>query len=104
MKQITTMCDRFFEGKPSLAKKWRANFIVNHGKATLLYTHYQHIIAIYDLESEKFIGTYYEKDADKRGLDDILEYHKMNPDKIKYFKKNFIEDMKSKWVNLFGES
>ena len=70
MKQIQECLDRAFTNKKPLKKKWRA--IISDNK--LILVHYQHLILVYDLIDNVIIYSWWEKSADKRGLDAALEY------------------------------
>jgi hypothetical protein len=79
MKQIQTCLDRVFAGEPPLKQKWRAHL----GRATvcdnhrwLLLHHYHHLVLVVDLDTKEIIRQWWEKPADKRGLDAALAYLK----------------------------
>ena len=97
MKQIEVMCDRIYEGKPTLNKKWKAFFIeLDEYGDCICFLHYQHLIAVYSLGNNSFVRTWYEKDADLRGLNDILTYHTNNKKKIYLYKEKILPAKKEK--------
>lgn len=82
MKQIEECLGRFFSGKPALAKKWRAYYNIAKSTPTLLLMHYHHIILEYDFYNEIVLHSWWEKNADKRGLDAALHYLKNREQKL----------------------
>lgn len=72
MKQIDECFDRLFAGKKPLAKKWQAR---SDGWRIVLF-HYHHRILIYDIKRKQAVFEWWEKPADKRGLDAAKEYLK----------------------------
>ncbi len=91
MKQIETMCDRLYEGKTSLNKKWKAFYInLNEYGDCICFLHYQHLIAVYSLDKNDFVRTWYEKPADLRGLNDIKVYHQERTAKIRLYKDKIL--------------
>ncbi|MEB2277013.1 hypothetical protein LAV82_23625 [Bacillus sp. ILBB4] len=76
MKQIDECLTREFSGKPSLKRKWRAFLGTNpktHCRMLLLY-HYHHLILRYDVDHHVVLYEWWEKPADKRGLDSAKEW------------------------------
>lgn len=72
MKQIQECLDRFFDtNKGPLKRKWQA--LLNGPHHLHLY-HYHHLILVYDLENHEIQYEWWEKPADKRGLDAAKEY------------------------------
>jgi hypothetical protein len=67
MLQIKTCLKQAFEKKePPSSQKWKA-FIRND----ILYLfHYHHKVLVYDVSKKVIIYEWWEKKADKRGLDD----------------------------------
>jgi hypothetical protein len=82
MKQINMVLDRHFEAKPPLSHKWGVIKCPTHTNAIRLY-HYHHLILIYDLDAETSLYQWWEKRADKRGLDAALLYLKERAQSIK---------------------
>lgn len=77
MKQIKECLDRVFQGTPPLkSKKWKA--FVGHwlGKNPnhLFVFHYHHLVLVYDTMEHKVLYEWWERSADKRGLDSAKEY------------------------------
>lgn len=72
MKQIRECMDRAFEGKRPLAKKWKA-VISNDETNYLFLTHYHHLILVYDLDTNTILHKWWERPADKRGLDSAMK-------------------------------
>lgn len=102
MKQIETMCDRIYEGKPTLNKKWKAFFIeLDEYGDCICFFHYQHLVAVYSLYNNDFIRTWYEKDADLRGLNDIKKYHEENKQKLSLYKEKILPAKKDKIKEVF---
>jgi hypothetical protein len=75
MKQIQVMLDRHFEGKPPLSHKWRVIKCPFNKNAIRVY-HYLHLILVYDLDNHMVLYSWWEKPADKRGLESCLAYLK----------------------------
>jgi len=69
------MLDRYFAGKRTLSRKWRA---YRHPdlENVIVVCHYHHLVLMYDLFSDRPLYTWWERPADKRGLDACLEYLK----------------------------
>lgn len=83
MKQMHECLSRFFEGRPfRLSDKWKA---LKMGE-NLLLLHYHHPVLVYDIARQVIVTEWWEKPADKRGLDSakiwLKAYHKEN-DSIK---------------------
>lgn len=71
MKQIDECLSRAFEGKPPLKKKWQLLKAVSKTRdyhQWHLY-HYHHLVLVYCPSSHTFLHEWWEKQADKRGLD-----------------------------------
>lgn len=82
MKQIDKCLTRAFEYKnPSWSHKWKAFIQSNpdHGRILRLY-HYCHLVLVYLVDDQFIFYEWWEKPADKRGLDSAKEwleqYHK----------------------------
>jgi len=72
MKQIDECFDRHFAGKKPLAKKWQVRRIEH----CLFLFHYHHKVLVYDTREKRVAFQWWEKPADKRGLDAAKEYLK----------------------------
>lgn len=72
MKQINECLDRHFDGKKPLAKKWQ----VRGDEYRIALFHYHHRVLIYDLKRKQVLFEWWQKPADKRGLDAAKEYLK----------------------------
>lgn len=70
MKQIQDCFDRHFEGKPPLKKKWQ----LRESDNVLFLFHYHHLIMIYEMTKNKIMYEWWERPADKRGLDAAKAY------------------------------
>lgn len=75
MKQIDTCLTRVFDRKPPLQQKWKA-FIAEGGycKGELHLYHYHHLVLIYHVEKDFIMYEWWEKQADKRGLESAKEW------------------------------
>lgn len=71
MKQIEQCLDKAFNKKlPAPSKKWKAFF--HDG---LLYVfHYHHLVLVYYPTHHQYLAEWWERPADKRGLDSAKEY------------------------------
>lgn len=77
MKQINECLDRFFKKQKPLKKKWKAfETKDDEGNAYLLLYHYHHLVLAYNLTKEEVAYEWYEKPADKRGLESAKKYLK----------------------------
>lgn len=76
MKQIDECLDRAFSGKKPLKKKWRA-FIT---QGVLFLYHYHHLVLVYDIDTDWIVKEWWEKQADKRGLEAAKAYLKQMQD------------------------
>lgn len=85
MKQIDECLTRFVQKKRPLKKKWRAYLNGARFNPTLLLYHYEHLILEFDLTEEKVLKHWWEKAADKRGLNSAIEWLDQNNDKVKDF-------------------
>lgn len=65
MKQIDECLTRAFKKNKPLRKKWQAAINGNH----LILVHYHHLVMVYDIETHTYLHEWWEKPADKRGLD-----------------------------------
>ncbi|MEK4781026.1 hypothetical protein NST86_33200 [Bacillus sp. FSL L8-0199] len=77
MKQISDCIDRALKGLPPLeSKKWKAYLQWNEEHRThyICLYHYQHLVLIYDTVKKSILHQWWEKPADKRGLDSAKEY------------------------------
>lgn len=70
MKQIRECLDRAFENKVPFNRKWRS--IIEDDK--LILVHYHHLVLVFDLIDKNILHSWWEKPADKRGLDSALRY------------------------------
>ena len=70
MKQIQECLDRHFEGKFPLQKKWQAR----EREDRLYLYHYHHLILVVNLKSKHLEYAWFEKQADKRGLNSAIKY------------------------------
>ncbi|KAF2421578.1 hypothetical protein [Bacillus subtilis] len=85
MKQIDECLTRFVQKKMPLRKKWRAHLNCARFNPTLLLFHYDHLILEFDLTEEKILNQWWERAADKRGLDSAVEWLDKNNEKVKVF-------------------
>jgi hypothetical protein len=76
MKQIEECLERAFSGKAPLpSKKWKAVIVEDKQFGKVLYLfHYHHQILIYIVDRHQFAEEWWEKQADKRGLDSAKEW------------------------------
>lgn len=76
MKQIDEVLTRhLIDKKPPLLKKWQVTTRLPHfasDQPILFLLHYHHLILAVDLQSKRVLHSWYEKPADKRGLDSAL--------------------------------
>ena len=79
MKQIDDCLNRFFTQQKPLKKKWQA---VKQNETLVYLFHYQHLVLVYDCIEAKVIYEWWEKQADKRGLDSAKEWFLSNEDII----------------------
>lgn len=70
MKQIDECLDRVFNGQRPLNKKWKAFIIEGY----LYVFHYTHRVFVLRLHDRHIIEQWWEKPADKRGLNAIKLY------------------------------
>lgn len=76
MKQMQECLDRAFQDKPPTpSRKWKA-FINYHPdyRGHLHLYHYHHLVLVYDTNTHAIRYQWWEKPADKRGLDSAKEY------------------------------
>lgn len=82
MKQIDDMLTRhLIEDKPALRKKWQAITVKAHfddDVDQLHIYHYHHLVLKLDLVHKKILFTWYERPADKRGLNSSLVWLKQH--------------------------
>lgn len=70
MKQIDIALSRAFDKQPPLGSaKWKAFIQYLAGDPILYLYHYHHRVLVYDIYGEKILSEWWEKPADKRGLD-----------------------------------
>lgn len=68
--------DRAFNNqRPPDSKKWKGIWIEHpeYGKVLYLY-HYHHVVLVYDDKNHRLLYQWWEKQADKRGLESAKEY------------------------------
>ncbi|SFJ64536.1 hypothetical protein SAMN02799624_05348 [Paenibacillus sp. UNC496MF] len=73
MKQIQECLDRLFAGQAPIKQKWQARLPADPPQTLFLF-HYHHLVLVYDLSVNRPIYRWWEKQADKRGLDSALIY------------------------------
>ncbi len=74
MKQMDVCLDRvFLELKPLPNSKWKAMIVLDH---LLLVYHYTHYVLGYDIKTHTVFHEWWERPADKRGLEAAKEYLK----------------------------
>lgn len=98
MKQIDEMFQRFIDRKPPKKHKWQIRQYLYLGRPVLLFAHYQHIIAIYHVDSKTYLRQWYETDTDKRGLDAIVRYLDEHGDIVAKYSKDVLPEYKIKAV------
>lgn len=79
MKQIQECLNRYFNGQSPLKRKWQidentAAFQGEVNREVLCLYHYQHLVLVVDKSTYETYYTWWEVQADKRGLDSALEY------------------------------
>jgi hypothetical protein len=80
MKQMQKCMDKFFASypheppEPCRSSKWNAILSPLYSEPVLALYHYNHLILEYDLKRHLLLFQWWEKQADKRGLDDAKEY------------------------------
>lgn len=86
MVQMKDCLDRAFAGKmPAPSKKWKA-FVGLSSKThlpILVLYHYHHKVLEYDINYHVYLHEWWEKRADKRGLDSAKEYLEERYKKLK---------------------
>ena len=81
MKQIDTVMHRAFSGHPPLKTKWKGIINYERGEHILYLFHYHHLILKYNVTRRIYLHEWYEKPADKRGLDSAKIWLKAREDK-----------------------
>lgn len=82
MKQIDDCLKRAFKWKKThlKSKKWKGVLYKHNGDRILYLLHYHHTVLVYNVDRQLVIKEWWEKPADKRGLDSAKEwlenYHK----------------------------
>lgn len=71
MKQIDDCLTRFFTCQKPLKKKWQA---FQQEESLVYLYHYHHLVLVYDGMKQKIVYEWWEKQADKRGLDSAKEW------------------------------
>jgi hypothetical protein len=77
MKQIDECLTRAFYNHPPLKKKWQCIKIPDpYIKGSYFYKiyHYHHLILVYRTHTHTFLHEWWERPADKRGLDSAKEW------------------------------
>ena len=75
MKQINDCLNRFFARQSPLKKKWSAHSqVLDNGSEVLLLYHYHHLVLVYHIQTNRVLHQWWERQADKRGLDAALAY------------------------------
>lgn len=86
MKQIEICLQRFFTGQPPLKKKWFATQHPNQNEPHNVYLfHYHHLVLVYDFQEDRILYEWWEREADKRGLDSAKEWLSQNKSVTKKF-------------------
>lgn len=78
MKQIDTCLSRFFAGDRPLKMKWFACQRPNTNEPILYLFHYHHLVLVYDFKHSIVLYEWWEREADKRGLDSAKEWLAMH--------------------------
>lgn len=83
MKQIDTALWRAFsDHKPLKSAKWKG-YMKWTGQTYILYLfHYHHLVLKYDVFNQQILFEWYEKPADKRGLDSAKIWLKAREDRV----------------------
>ncbi|MED3625652.1 hypothetical protein P4478_00205 [Bacillus subtilis] len=89
MKQIDESLTRLVQKKKPLKKKWRSCLNGGRPTPTLLLFHYNHLILEFDLKDKTILYQWWEKAADKRGLDSAIEWLEKNNEVINNFTSSF---------------
>lgn len=76
MKQIDECLTRFFTDQKPLKKKWQ---VIRQNETQVCLFHYHHLVLVYDGEKQKVVYEWWEKQADKRGLDSAKEWFDRYP-------------------------
>lgn len=71
MKQMDDCLTRFFTNQRPLKKKW---FAGRADEETFVLYHYHHLVMIYNFKYDQILYEWWERDADKRGLDSAKEW------------------------------
>lgn len=96
MKQTEEMFERFIAGKAPLKRKWQMHLIemdkqTSEGEeskfSAIVFKHYQHTIAIYNLDEKQFVWRWYEKKADQRGYFSIVDWMSISENLERLFKE-----------------
>lgn len=104
MKQIDDMCNGFFEHKKHTQKKWYASFVLMDFGGVIVYCHYHHIALVYAIDRNEFVYVWEgETRSDKRGIADIIEYHKLNEEKIGVWKNEHLHKHIKNWNKKVGD-
>lgn len=77
MKQIDECLTKAFNNKqPPLSKKWKAFqvFQPELGGWVINLYHYHHLVLVYRVHDHHYLYEWWEKQADKRGLDSAKEW------------------------------
>jgi hypothetical protein len=76
MKQIDKCLTRAFDNKdPLLSNKWKGIFRYDEELGKILYLfHYHHQVLVYLVDHHIFTEEWWEKQADKRGLESAKEW------------------------------
>lgn len=77
MKQIDECLTRAFHNKPRLKKKWQCIKVSpRNGEGYFQYHlyHYHHLVLVYCPFSKTILHEWWEKQADKRGLESAKEW------------------------------
>lgn len=88
MKQIHTAMFRVTNGHPPLkSSKWKA-FLIWTGNTYILHLyHYHHLVLKYDMFSHVILFEWWEKKADKRGLDSAKIWLEARRTRFDYLKE-----------------
>jgi hypothetical protein len=71
MKQMDICLTRFFTKQIPLKKKW---FAGRGDEETLVLYHYHHLVLVYNFKHDQILYQWWEREADKRGLDSAKEW------------------------------
>ena len=79
MKQIDKcLVDAFAGKKPAPSSKWKAIILRKNHDYKLFVFHYQHTVLVFNINEWSSFYEWWEKPADRRGLESCLEWLREN--------------------------